>query len=82
MVFHVVNVGPNFNPSTVNPAAAEAMKSGEYKITRPQAIIQNIMIPGAFWVNWAGVPRAVNGIDRYGSLLLKLPLRGERLSVN
>ena len=65
MVFHVVNVGPNFNPSTVNPAATEAMKSGEYKITRPQAIIQNIMIPGAFWVNWAGVPKTVNGIDPY-----------------
>jgi hypothetical protein len=63
MVFHVVNVGPNFDPSTVNPAAAEAMKTGKYKITRPQAIIQNIMIPGAVWVNWAGVPRAVNGID-------------------
>ena len=65
MVFHIVNVGSNFNPTTVNPAAAEAMKSGEYKITRPQAIIQNIMIPGAYWVNWAGVPRAVNGIDPY-----------------
>jgi hypothetical protein len=23
------------------------------------------MIPGAYWVNWAGVPRAVNGIDPY-----------------
>jgi len=65
MVFHVVNVGANFNPSTVSPVAAEAIKSGEYKITRPQAIIQNIMIPGAYWVNWAGVPRAVNGIDPY-----------------
>ena len=62
MVFHVVNVASNFNPSAVNPAAAEAIKSGEYKITRPQAIIQNIMIPGAYWVNWAGVPRSVNGI--------------------
>ena len=65
MGFHIVNVGANFNPSTVNPAAAEAIKSGGYKITRPQAIIQNIMIPGAYWVNWAGVPRAVNGIDQY-----------------
>ncbi len=65
MVFHVVNVGTHFNPSTVGPAAAEAIKSGEYKITRPQAIIQNIMIPGAYWVNWAGVPWAVNGIDPY-----------------
>ena len=65
MVFHIVNVGSNFNPSTVSSAAAEAIKSGEYKITRPQAIIQNIMIPGAYWVNWAGVPRAVNGIDPY-----------------
>jgi hypothetical protein len=63
MTFHIVNVGLNFNPATVNPAAAEAIKSGEYKITRPQAIIQNIMIPGAYWVNWAGVPWAVNGID-------------------
>jgi hypothetical protein len=65
LVFHVVNVGADFNPSTVNSAAAEAMKSGEYKIARSQAIIQNIMIPGVFWVNWAGVPRAVNGIDPY-----------------
>ncbi len=65
MAFHIVNVGANFNPSTVNPAAAEAIKSGQYQITRPQAIIQNIMIPGAYWVNWAGVPRAVNGIDPY-----------------
>jgi hypothetical protein len=63
MAFHIVNVDPNFNPATVNPAAVEAIKSGEYKITRPQAIIQNIMIPGAYWVNWAGVPWAVNGID-------------------
>jgi hypothetical protein len=65
LVFHVVNVGPNFDPSTVNSAATEAIKSGEYEITRPQAIIQNIMIPGAFWVNWAGVPRSVNGINPY-----------------
>jgi hypothetical protein len=65
LVFHIVNVGPNFNPSTVNGVATEAMKSGEYKITRPQAIIQNIMVPGAFWVNWAGVPRTINGIDPY-----------------
>jgi len=63
MVFHIVNVGSNFNPSAVSPAAAEAIRSGEYKITRPQAIIQNIVIPGAYWVNWAGVPREVNGID-------------------
>jgi len=63
MVFHVVNVGPNFNANTVGASATEAIKSGDYKITRPQAIIQNIMIPGAYWVNWAGVPRTVNGID-------------------
>jgi len=63
MVFHIVNVGPNFDPATVNPAAVEAIKSGEYKITRPQAIILNIVIPGAYWVNWAGVPWAVNGTD-------------------
>jgi hypothetical protein len=23
------------------------------------------MVPGAYWVNWAGVPREVNGIDPY-----------------
>jgi len=65
LVFHVVNVGSNFDATTVNPEAAEAMKSGQYRITRAQAIIQNIMIPGAYWVNWAGVPRVVNGIDPY-----------------
>lgn len=65
MVFHIVNVGAEFNPGMVSSAAAEAIKSRDYKITRPQAIIQNIMIPGAYWVNWAGVPRAVNGIDPY-----------------
>ena len=65
MAFHLVNVSANFNSSTANPAAAEAIKSGKYQITRPQAIIQNIMIPGAYWVNWAGIPRAVNGIDPY-----------------
>jgi glycine/D-amino acid oxidase-like deaminating enzyme len=63
MAYHVINVGPNFRGSTVDPAAAEAIRSGRYKITRPQAIIQNIMIPGAYWVNWAGIPWAVNGID-------------------
>jgi hypothetical protein len=65
LAFHIINVGQNFNAATVNPAAVEAMKSGEYKVTRPQAIILNIMIPGAYWVNWAGIPWAVNGIDPY-----------------
>jgi len=65
MVFHLVNVGQNFNPEMVTPAAVEAMKLGGYKIARAQAIIQNIMIPGAYWVNWAGIPWAVNGIDPF-----------------
>jgi hypothetical protein len=65
MVFHLVNVGENFDPATVTSAAAEAMKSKQYQITRAQAIIQNIMIPGAYWVNWAGIPWAVNGVDPF-----------------
>jgi len=65
LAFHIVNVGQNFNPAKVNPEAVEAIRSGEYKITRPQAIILNIMIPGAYWVNWAGIPWEVNGIDPY-----------------
>lgn len=65
LAFHIVNAGEKFNPATINPAAVEAIKSGEYKITRPQAIILNIMIPGAYWVNWAGIPWQVNGIDPY-----------------
>jgi len=65
MAFHLVNVGQAFDPATVTPAAAQAMKSKQYKITRAQAIIQNIMISGAYWVNWAGVPWTVNGIDPY-----------------
>ncbi len=65
MVFHLVNVGGDFDPARITPAAAQAMKSKQYRITRAQAIIQNIMIPGAYWVNWAGVPWAVNGVDPF-----------------
>ena len=65
MAFQLVNVRDDFDPSTIAPVAAEAMKSGEYGITRPQVIIQNIAIPGAYWVNWAGVPETVNGTNPY-----------------
>jgi glycine/D-amino acid oxidase-like deaminating enzyme len=63
MVFQLVNVADEFDASTIPPAAAEAMKARDYVITRAQVIIQNIAIPGAYWVNWAGVPSDVNGID-------------------
>jgi len=79
MVFQLGNVGEHFDPATVNPAAAEVMKSDGYKLTRAQAIIQNIMIPGAYWVNWAGVPWAVNGIDPYH--LTRATIDGRRVVV-
>jgi hypothetical protein len=63
MAFQLVNVGEDFDPATIGPLAAEAMASGEYGLTRSQVIIQNIVIPGAYWVNWAGIPETVNGID-------------------
>ena len=77
MAFQLVNVGDDFDPSTIGPAAAEAMKSGEYRITRSQAIIQNIAIHGAYWVNWAGVPAVVNGTDPYD--LSRATIEGRRL---
>ena len=61
---HLVNVG-TYSSSELNAAIAAAIAAGDTRITRPQVIMQNILIPGAYWVNWAGVPWKVNGIDPY-----------------
>lgn len=77
MAFQLVNVGDDFDPSTIMPAAGDGIKSGQYKITRAQVIIQNVVIPGAYWVNWAGVPWVVNGIDPFD--LTKATMEGREV---
>jgi len=67
MAFHLVNVGKEFDPENYTkvllPEASEAIKTGQYRMSRAQGIIMHIMIPGAYWVNMAGLPWVVNGID-------------------
>jgi hypothetical protein len=67
MAFHLVNVGEAFDPveypKVLLSHATEAIKSGRYKMTRAQGIISNTMIPGAYWVNMAGIPWVVNGVN-------------------
>lgn len=68
MAFHITNVGKEFDPvnyrKTVIPAAAEAIKTGKYgQMTRADAYILHIMIPGAYEVNMAGIPWVVNGVN-------------------
>jgi hypothetical protein len=69
MAFHLINVGKEFDPENYTkvllPTAAEAIKTGQYKVSRAQGIIMHIMMVGAYWVNMAGVPWVVNGIDPY-----------------
>jgi hypothetical protein len=67
MVFHLVNVGKEFDPENYTklllPEASEAIRTGQYQMSRAQGIIMSVMIPGAYWVNMAGIPLVVNGID-------------------
>jgi hypothetical protein len=67
MPFHLINVDKEFDPekcvNVVLREATEAIRKGQYKISRAQGIIRQIMIPGAYWVNMAGIPWVVNGID-------------------
>jgi hypothetical protein len=67
MAFHLANVTEEFDDENFSrvllPRATEAIKKSRYKITRAQGIIRSIMIRGAYWVNMAGIPWVVNGID-------------------
>jgi hypothetical protein len=69
MAFHLVNVGKEFDPENYTkillPEASEAIRTGQYRMSRAQGIIMSIMIQGAYWVNMAGLPWVVNGIDPY-----------------
>jgi hypothetical protein len=64
-----VNVGKEFDAENytkvLSHEAAEAIETGQYKMSRAQGIIRPVTIPGAYWVNMAGVPWVVNGIDPY-----------------
>jgi len=81
MAFHLANVTEEFDDENFSkvllPRATEAIKKGRYKITRAQGIIRNIMIPGAYWVNMAGIPWVVNGIDPYS--LTQATIQGRKL---
>jgi hypothetical protein len=67
MAFHLVNVGKEFDAENYTKVllseAAEAIRTGQYRMSRAQGIIMHIMIPGAYWVNMAGLPWVVNGIN-------------------
>ena len=68
MSFQIVNVGKEFDPvnyrKVVIPAAAEAIKTGNYKLmTRADCYILYIQVPGVYQVNMAGIPWVVNGVD-------------------
>jgi ribulose 1,5-bisphosphate synthetase/thiazole synthase len=67
MAFQLVNVGKEFDPDNYTnlllAEASEAIRTGQYRMGRAQGIIMSIMIPGAYWVNMAGIPWVVNGID-------------------
>jgi hypothetical protein len=62
--FHIINVG-TYSSSALNTAIGAAIARGDARITRPTAIIMNVNIPGAYWVNWAGIPAQVNGVDPF-----------------
>jgi hypothetical protein len=64
LAFHLINVG-DYDGSVLRQKIEEAIASGAYGITRSHAIIIDIVMDGAYWVNWAGVPWAVNGVDPY-----------------
>ena len=81
MAFHLVNVGKEFDAENytkvLSPEAAEAIKTGRYKMSRAQGIIRPTTIPGAYWVNMAGVPWVVNGVDPYQ--LTQATIEGRRI---
>jgi len=65
LAHHWVNVG-SYSSAALNAAVAAAIAAGDKRITRPQVIIQALPgINGARWVNWAGVPWKVNGVDPF-----------------
>jgi hypothetical protein len=63
--FHIVNVEPPVSTGALAGPIADAIAAGDPRITRPQVIIMSINIPGAYWVNWAGIPWKVNGVDPF-----------------
>ncbi|MGI5970922.1 MAG: FAD-dependent oxidoreductase [Oscillospiraceae bacterium] len=76
MVFHMVNVG-NFSADVLNETIKRKFGSGEYELTRPQIITREICIPGAYWVNWAGIPWPANCVDPLH--LTKAAIDGRRI---
>jgi hypothetical protein len=62
LAHHIVNVG-TYSSSALSTAITNAINAHDPRITRPTAIIMGIGIPGAYWVNWAGIPASINGID-------------------
>jgi hypothetical protein len=62
--FHIINVG-TVPPGALSAAIAAGIAAGDTRITRPTAIIMNVNVPGAYWVNWAGIPSQVNGVDPF-----------------
>jgi len=65
MAHHWVNVG-SYSSAALSSAIANAIAAGDTRITRPTAILQALPgISGSRWVNWAGVPWKVNGVNPF-----------------
>jgi ribulose 1,5-bisphosphate synthetase/thiazole synthase len=75
--FHIINVG-TYKSSDVSAAIAAGIAAKDTRITRPTAIIMNVNVPGAYWVNWAGLPSQINGIDPFH--LSKAAVEGRKIA--
>jgi hypothetical protein len=76
MAFHIINVG-TYSGSQLNAAIAAGIAAGDTRITRPTALFLYCGAPGAYWVNWAGVPIQVNGVDPFD--LSKAAVAGRKI---
>jgi hypothetical protein len=78
--FHLINIGKEFDSQVYEnvllPKARKAVGTNQYTF-RSQPIIRHTMIPGAYWVNMASIPWAVNGADAHH--LTEATIEGRRV---
>ena len=78
MVFRLVNVAKgDIDPKELEGLQAEAINSGQYKLTRIGGGLEYNMISGVYGVQMARLPSAVNGIDPYQ--LTRAIIQGRKL---
>jgi hypothetical protein len=74
--FHIMNVG-TYSASQLKTAIDAGIAAGDTRITRPTALFLYTGAPGAYWVNWAGLPIEVNGVDPF--MLSKAAVAGRKV---